>query len=358
MLANILAMLLGLGSFTFYIAAFFYPEVHRRSDLVWSALGLSYALVLWFCAGQITGIVLLGQLVAVSLLLGLGWQTLSLRREKTPIYQQTPVSITPEVVGDWAKNKLNQLRIAPAEPIPARLEKRTFKEFSTDRLSTDKRDPRRRPLYDYEFVEDGLPEQAALSPASESQTLAPSSNQGDITEELDDTYTDPPAAVATILSITPEPEVSASQSETSKPEVSELEAVKSEPPEASQAVEAVESEAPEASELEADDWNGIDLENYSRVQSTDKQRVQKPTDKPKPNLLTMPLVLAGWVKDVVSSFTRPKPSKPVIDIPRRDPSIKMTQPPRLQERPQKRPQERIENLEDLEDLSEESNWDD
>ncbi|MEL7522537.1 MAG: hypothetical protein AAGJ80_13145, partial [Cyanobacteria bacterium J06553_1] len=40
----------------------------------------------------------------------------------------------------------------------------------------------------------------------------------------------------------------------------------------------------------------------------------------KPSLMAMPLILAGWVKDLVVSMTKPKPPKPVIDIPRRDAS--------------------------------------
>ncbi|PSO76742.1 MAG: hypothetical protein BRC44_15245 [Cyanobacteria bacterium QS_4_48_99] len=81
MLAYILAIAVGLGSFALYITAFFFPELHRKSDFFWSGLGLFYALVLWVCAGRITGGVLLGQLAGVSLLGWLGWQTLTLRSE-------------------------------------------------------------------------------------------------------------------------------------------------------------------------------------------------------------------------------------------------------------------------------------
>jgi hypothetical protein len=91
MLANALAVLVGIGSLAFYLAAFFLPEVHRKSDFLLSGIGLFYAVVLWFCAGQITGAVLLGQLAGVTLVLWLGWQTLSMRRSTTPSAQQTPV---------------------------------------------------------------------------------------------------------------------------------------------------------------------------------------------------------------------------------------------------------------------------
>ncbi len=91
MLAYILAIAIGLGSFALYMAAFFFPEVHRKSDFVWSGVGFFYALILWACAGQITGAVLLGQVASVSLLVWFGWEILALRRAATPVAQQTPI---------------------------------------------------------------------------------------------------------------------------------------------------------------------------------------------------------------------------------------------------------------------------
>lgn len=97
MLVYVLALAVGLGSLAIYMAAFFFPEVHRKNDFIWSGLGLFYALVLWICAGRITGGVLLGQIAGVALL---GWsvaQTLSLRRQLTPRQQQTEVPSASEV---------------------------------------------------------------------------------------------------------------------------------------------------------------------------------------------------------------------------------------------------------------------
>ncbi len=91
MLAYILAIAVGLASLSLYLSAFFLPELHRKDDFLWSGVGLFYALVLWICAGRITGGVLLGQSAAVTLVLCFGWQTLRLRRaiaypdEKTDI---------------------------------------------------------------------------------------------------------------------------------------------------------------------------------------------------------------------------------------------------------------------------------
>lgn len=91
MLAHILALLVGLGSLGLYMAAFFFPEIHRKNDFIWSGVGLFYALVLWVCAGRITGGLLLGQLAGVALMGWLGWQTILLRRQVAPIDQQTPL---------------------------------------------------------------------------------------------------------------------------------------------------------------------------------------------------------------------------------------------------------------------------
>lgn len=97
MLAYILALAVALGSLGIYLAAFFFPEIHRKYDFIWSGVGLFYALVLWVCAGRITGGLLLGQLAGVALL---GWsvtQTLQLRRQLTPTTGQTELPSADQV---------------------------------------------------------------------------------------------------------------------------------------------------------------------------------------------------------------------------------------------------------------------
>lgn len=112
MLTYLLAIAVGLGSLSLYMAAFFFPEVHRKYDLIWSGVGLFYALVLWICAGRITGGVLLGQLASVALLGWFGGQTLKLRREQTPIAQQTqlPSQSATEVVQVTVQQFRNNLQ--------------------------------------------------------------------------------------------------------------------------------------------------------------------------------------------------------------------------------------------------------
>lgn len=99
MLAYILALAVGLGSFSIYMAAFFFPEVHRKSDFTWSGVGLFYALILWTCAGRITGALLLGQMAGVALLGWFAWETLTLRRLVTPVAQQTPIPQAANLAG-------------------------------------------------------------------------------------------------------------------------------------------------------------------------------------------------------------------------------------------------------------------
>ncbi|MEM9484043.1 MAG: Ycf66 family protein [Cyanobacteria bacterium P01_F01_bin.116] len=132
MLANLLAVVVGVGSLGFYLAAFVLPEVHRRSDFFWSGVGMFYAVVLWYCARQMNGAVLLGQTASVGLLLWLGYQTLLLRRQTTHPAQQTPIRL------GKSERKLNGSR-----PL----------------------------IKDYEFVEDGVEDAVDQEPAPGSPIL-------------------------------------------------------------------------------------------------------------------------------------------------------------------------------------------
>lgn len=97
MLTHILALVVGFGSLAIYLAAFFFPEVHRKNDFIWSGVGLFYAFALWVFAPRIGGWFFLGQLASVALLIWLGLQTFSLRRQLTPAMQKTPVPTVEEV---------------------------------------------------------------------------------------------------------------------------------------------------------------------------------------------------------------------------------------------------------------------
>lgn len=111
MLAYFLALAVGLGSIAVYLAAFFFPEIHRKNDFILSGVGFFYALVLWVFAQRISGGLLLGHVASVGLLGWLSWETLSLRRQLTPQKQQTQVP-SAETVKTTVREQVNKLPFA------------------------------------------------------------------------------------------------------------------------------------------------------------------------------------------------------------------------------------------------------
>lgn len=130
MLANVLAIAVALGSFFFYMAAFFFPEVHRKNDFYWCFLGLFYALVLWVASSRITGSVLIAQTASVVLLGWMGWQTVVLRKATRPSTEQTEVS--PDVAQKANRfgvgNILGLFKRKQAEPVVQTAELQTEAE--------------------------------------------------------------------------------------------------------------------------------------------------------------------------------------------------------------------------------------
>ncbi|MFQ3637163.1 MAG: Ycf66 family protein, partial [Cyanobacteriota bacterium] len=108
-MSHILALVVALGSFGLYMSAFFLPEVYRKNDFIWSGVGMFYALVLWVCAGRITGGVLLGQMASVALLGWMGWQLIESRRLLTPYDQQTRLPGSSRNLGDLLKLAADEL---------------------------------------------------------------------------------------------------------------------------------------------------------------------------------------------------------------------------------------------------------
>ena len=88
MLTYVLALVVVLASLGLYSTTFVVPEVSRKNDLVWSGVGLFYGLVLWVCAGRITGGVLLGQVASVTLMGWMGWQMVEGRWNSVPEAQR------------------------------------------------------------------------------------------------------------------------------------------------------------------------------------------------------------------------------------------------------------------------------
>jgi len=115
MLAYVLALVVGLGSLAIYLAAFLFPEIHRKNDFIWSGIGLFYALVLLVFAPIIMGGLLLGHLASVALLVWFGWQTLSLRRQLTPETQRTPipsVELIKVTIQDTVQRQISQISLS------------------------------------------------------------------------------------------------------------------------------------------------------------------------------------------------------------------------------------------------------
>jgi hypothetical protein len=270
MLTYLLALVVALGSLSFYMAAFFVPEIHRRQDFLWSGVGLFYALVLWSCAGRITGAVLLGQIAGVSLVVWLGWQTLTLRRELTPTEVQTPatwadvqrwgIQMGEKVQGYFKAESIAAGLVAVGQDLQGALQELRDR-IAGPRAKTPKA-PDRTPLRHeppYEWVdESGQREAVPPEPA-------PLAARG---TDRDDSSEAPEA--------TPAPELKAS-----RPSVPRREGLK----------------------------------------LSDRRQ----------SILSTLTTLKDWSIDLVRSFTKPKPKRAVINIPPRSPAIPRSEPPPPQE---------------------------
>jgi hypothetical protein len=122
MLSYALAIAVAISSLILFSTAFVMSKIHRKDDFLWSAVGLFYALVLWYCAKNITGTVLLGQVAATVLIVSYSWQTIKLRRAiANPV--QAPetknFSLVQSINGLWKRGKAKiQPSAKPIEKAP------------------------------------------------------------------------------------------------------------------------------------------------------------------------------------------------------------------------------------------------
>jgi uncharacterized protein YqgV (UPF0045/DUF77 family) len=79
MLTYLLAAIVAIASLGLYALTFFLPAFKRERDLIWSGVGVFYALVLWICAEQVRGGLLLGQISSVAIIGWLGWEAFGAR---------------------------------------------------------------------------------------------------------------------------------------------------------------------------------------------------------------------------------------------------------------------------------------
>ena len=219
MLAYVLALVIALGSLALYLAAFFFPEVHRKEDFIWSGIGLFYALVLWVCAGRITGGVLLGQLASVALLGWFGWQTLTLRREMASPENRTPIS--PELQAKLNSFSLPELGQKLQQQITSLLKKKDSDTQSFEPTPTSFKPPRDRkpssvePAVPLEIVTAELIETPSPTPAPVTMVVEPVADQAEISESPELVRPNPPApelleaAQPSALSETPAPSAEA-----------------------------------------------------------------------------------------------------------------------------------------------------
>ena len=133
MLPYILAVVVGLSSLYLLTTAFIAPDRHRQDDFLWSAVGLFYALVLWLCAGRITGAILLGQAAAAILFIAFAWQTLKLRQAL--FYPDKPVKLF-TIVG-WLGNRLGKVTPSQSPKTKAKAEKVAAKVKETVKETVD-----------------------------------------------------------------------------------------------------------------------------------------------------------------------------------------------------------------------------
>ncbi|WP_430013700.1 Ycf66 family protein [Microcystis ichthyoblabe FBCC-A1114] len=133
MLPYILAVVVGLSSLYLLTTAFIAPDRHRQDDFLWSAVGLFYALVLWLCAGRITGAILLGQAAAAILFIAFAWQTLKLRQAL--FYPDKPVKLF-TIVG-WLGNRLGKVTPSQSPKTKAKPEKAAAKVKETVKETVD-----------------------------------------------------------------------------------------------------------------------------------------------------------------------------------------------------------------------------
>ncbi len=122
MLSYALAIAVAISSLVLFSTAFLMSDLHRQDDFLWSGVGLFYALVLWYCAKNITGAVLLGQTAATALLVSYNWQTLKLRKaiaNPAKVAEINNFSVLQSITGLLKRNK-SQVKSATSGKTPTK----------------------------------------------------------------------------------------------------------------------------------------------------------------------------------------------------------------------------------------------
>ena len=121
MLSYALAIAVATSSLVLFSTAFLMSDIHRKDDFLWSGVGLLYALVLWYCAHNITGAVLLGQAAATALLVSYSWQTINLRKaiaNPAKVVETNKFSVLQSINGLLKRNQPQVQTTVPAVTTP------------------------------------------------------------------------------------------------------------------------------------------------------------------------------------------------------------------------------------------------
>ncbi|WP_448565172.1 Ycf66 family protein [Trichothermofontia sp.] len=305
MLPYILALVVAVGSLALYLSAFFFPETYRKGDIIFSGVGLFYALVLWVCAHRFTGAVLLGQTASVALLTWLGWQTLTLRRELVPSDRRTvlgPKTIQQglgrllrglmKLPGDLVRvfSRSKPAPVSPSTPVPAAEAAPTAPPTGTEEVPV---------------APEGVDE---VTPAEGEEPLIAPHPQADIAS-VPPTPEEPTAIVETESITSPEPEepeapevVATPEAEmTPAPELPELEA-----PAAAETSELEMAAAAETGEMAETGEPGVE-----EAQPGAERTPQTPTQPKRENILTV-------LKEALVALSpfKKRPSRPMITLNR------------------------------------------
>ncbi len=111
MLTYLLAFAVAIASIGLYAMTFFLPAFKRERDLIWSGVGLFYALVLWICAEQVRGGLLLGQIASVAMIGWLGWQAFGARWTGLSAADKAQAKVLTDIKSRFDNIKLDNLKL-------------------------------------------------------------------------------------------------------------------------------------------------------------------------------------------------------------------------------------------------------
>jgi hypothetical protein len=252
MLHSLLAWTMGLGSLGLFASGFFLPEIRRKNDLIWSGIGLFYALVMTVDSGRLRGGMVLEELASVILIVWFALQILKQRRRSAPPEKLTPLPNSMESWTTFLKDGWGRLQQSFSDPDA--LEALFAEEDEDSLIDISKLSATITGLF-----KKGDTEQASASASSAPTTAVGSTDAEDWEDEAatgaEDTAVEPVDTIAT--AVADAEEIAASEDEatsaTSAPEQIEEEVATEVPTAESPPEPDVSGEPVEATEIEMGD---------------------------------------------------------------------------------------------------------